>query len=112
MARGSFLALSAAASAATLLPGCATLGSGRRQPRIPRWRGFNLTEMNGPRRGHPYKESDFEWMQGWGFNFARLPLSYWQWSTTKDWMTIDPAALEPLDRALELGRQYGVHVSM
>jgi endoglucanase len=68
--------------------------------------------MAGPRRGHPYRESDFQWMQGWGFNFARLPLSYWQWSSPKDWMVIDPEALKPLDRAVELGRQYGVHVCL
>jgi endoglucanase len=112
MTRREFLQLSAAATAGSLLPGCASKPKGRPQAKIPRWRGFNLTEMNGGRRGHPYRESDFQWMQGWGFNFARLPLSYWQWSSTKDWMTIDPAALEPLDRALELGRQYGVHISM
>jgi endoglucanase len=112
MTRREFLQLSATATAGALLPGCASKPKGRPQPKIPRWRGFNLTEMNGPRRDHPYRESDFEWMQGWGFNFARLPLSYWQWSSPKNWMTIDPSALEPLDRALELGRQYGVHICM
>jgi endoglucanase len=112
MTRREFLQLSAAAAAGSLVPGCASKPKGRPQPKIPRWRGFNLTEMNGARRGVPYRETDFEWMQGWGFNFARLPLSYWQWSSPKEWITIDPGALDPLDRALELGRQYGVHVSM
>jgi endoglucanase len=112
MTRREFLQISAAAAAATLIPACASPQGGRRQPKIPRWRGFNLTEMNGPRRGQPYRETDFEWMQGWGFNFARLPLSSWQWSSPKDWMTIDPAAFAPLDRALELGRQHGVHLCM
>jgi len=54
------------------------------QPQIPHWRGFNLTELTGGRRGHRFLESDFAWMAEWGFNFARLPLSYWAWSTSKD----------------------------
>jgi endoglucanase len=115
MTRREFLQLSAAAAAGTLLTGrsIAEAAPGSHpQPKIPRWRGFNLTEMNGPRRGHPYNQTDFEWMQGWGFDFARLPLSYWQWSSPKDWMTIDPDALAPLDRALDLGKQHGIHISM
>jgi endoglucanase len=112
MTRRDFIRLSAAAGAGALLPGCAGATAPRRQPTIPRWRGFNLTEMSGGQRGHPFRESDFQWMQGWGFNFARLPLSYWQWSSARDWMTIEPDALAPLDRAIELGRQYGVHVSV
>jgi endoglucanase len=115
MTRREFLQLSAAAAAGTVLPGVSRAQASaapRPQPKIPRWRGFNLTEMNGPRRGSPYLESDFQWMQGWGFDFARLPLSYWQWSSPKDWMTIDPDALAPLDRALDLGKQAGVHICM
>ena len=112
MTRREFLQISGAAAAAALVPGCMSTPTARRQPKIPRWRGFNLTELNGPKRGSSYRERDFQWMQGWGFDFARLPLSYWQWSSPKDWMTIDPAGVEPLDRALELGKQYGVHLSM
>jgi len=115
MTRREFLQLTAATAAAGMLPGISRAQPSpapRPQPTIPRWRGFNLTEMAGGRRGRPYRESDFQWMQGWGFNFARVPLSYWQWSSPKDWMTIDPEALKPIDRVLELGRQYGVHVSL
>jgi endoglucanase len=117
MTRREFLGLSAAAGAAALLPGCSALrtSGSRPQPRIPRWRGFNLTELAGGRRGGPpraYRESDFQWMSEWGFTFARLPLSYWQWSSPKDWATIDPEGLKPIDQALEYGRKYGIHVSM
>jgi endoglucanase len=115
MTRRRFLELSAVAAAGTLLPGISRGQSSpvpRPQPKIPRWRGFNLTEMNGQRRGHPFRETDFEWMQGLGFDFARLPLSYWQWSSPEDWMTIDPGALAPLDRALDLGKEHGVHICM
>jgi endoglucanase len=113
MTRREFITTSAAAAAAALLPsrlGADAPAGARPQPRIPRWRGFNFTEMNGWRHGgRPYRESDFEWMAGWGFNFARLPCAYVVWSDPKDWMSIDGDALKPLDQALEFGRQYGVH---
>ena len=56
---------------------------------LPRWRGFNLlekfivTESNAP-----FKESDFEMIAELGFDFVRLPMSYWCWSDPKNWKTI------------------------
>src|SRR5436190_16929451 len=57
---------------------------------LPRWRGFNLLEKftkwdNG---NPPFRESDFAWMQDWGFDFARLPLSYLCWTDPNDWLKI------------------------
>ena len=85
----------------------------RPQPVIPRWRGFNLTELAGwgdPRQG--YRESDFSLMAEWGFNFARLPCSYWIWSNRTSWMTIIESKLQTLDQAIDLGRQYGIHINL
>lgn len=82
------------------------------QPIIPRWRGFNLLELAGGERGQSYRETDFEWMAEWGFNFVRLPCSYWTWSDKNDWKTIDEKALGPLDRAIALGDQYGIHINL
>jgi endoglucanase len=113
--RREFLAASAAAAAGTLLSlrGAAQPApSPRPQPRIPRWRGFNLQGASRDTRALAYRESDFEWMAGWGFNFARLPLSYWAWSDPKDWMRIDDEALKPVDEAVEFGRRHGVHVNL
>ena len=84
----------------------------RSQPTIPRWRGFNLTELAGGQRRQRYQESDFNWMAEWGFNFARLPCSYWAWSDKNNWMTIEDAALQPLDRAITLGWKYGIHINL
>lgn len=82
------------------------------QPSIHRWRGFNLTELfNGDRR-RDYQESDFHLMAQWGFNFVRLPCSYWSWSDKSNWMVIDETALQPLDRAIHLGRRYGLHINI
>jgi endoglucanase len=117
MTRRDFLKTSAAATAAVLLsnPAAHALDSSRSprpQPRIPRWRGFNLTELTGGQPGRRFVESDFAWMQEWGFNFARLPMSYWTWSRPERWMEIDERALAPIDDAIEWGRQYGIHLNL
>src|SRR5262245_20310924 len=90
----------------------APVNTGHGPPRIPRWRGFNLTELTGGERGQAFREQDFQWMAEWGFDFARLPCSYWAWSTRQDWMTIDEAELRPVDDAIELGRHYGIHLNL
>jgi endoglucanase len=115
MNRRHFLSVSAAAAAGLLLPAslkAATSPATRAQPSIPRWRGFNLTELTAGRRGQRYRRSDFEWMAEWGFNFARLPCSYWAWSTKENWLTIDEDALKPLDEAIAFGLQYGIHINL
>src|SRR5947208_10611759 len=78
---------------------------------IPRWRGFNLQAMIAP-PGGPYDEFDFATMAEWGFDFARLPLSYWTWGSRDDWSVIREEPLKHIDRAIELGRQYGIHINL
>ena len=51
-------------------------------------------------------------MAEWGFNFARLPCSYWTWSGKDDWMNISEPALQPLDEAIDFGRQYDIHLNL
>jgi endoglucanase len=75
---------------------------------IPRWRGFNLP----PPRSGKFREEDFALMAEWGFDFARLPMSYWLWARPDDWLNINEKALEEIDQAVEWGRQYGVHVNL
>lgn len=90
----------------------APAGQTSTQPCIPRRRGFNLTELLGGEPGQAFRESDFEWMAGWGFDFARLPMSYWTWSDRRDWKQIDERAFAPIDQAIEYGRQHGIHVNL
>jgi endoglucanase len=76
---------------------------------VPRWRGFNLTEMFWE-PGSPYLESDFDMLAGWKFNFVRLPLDYRIW-------TIEPGryredGLKVIDRAVAWGRERGIHVDV
>ena len=82
------------------------------QPRIPRWRGFNLTELTGGDREARFQETDFAWIAELGFDFVRIPMSYWAWSSPDDWMTIDEEALTTVDQAVEWGEKYGLHVNL
>ena len=84
--------------------------------RIPRWRGFNLqgrfAEPDDPYNGPAYEEFDFATMAEWGFNFARLPLSYWIWGSRDDWSLVREDALKRIDDGIALGRQYGIHINL
>ena len=81
---------------------------------IPRYRGFNIQweRRPGDTTKPAFEESDFAMMQSWGFNFARLPLSYWIWGKPTDWTYINDEPLAEIDRAIELGKQYGVHINL
>ncbi len=79
---------------------------------IPRWRGFNLPDLLEHVRRGRFREAEFELTARWGFNFIRLPLSYWNWSDPADWLTIREKELQPVDDALAFGRRYKVHVSV
>ena len=79
-----------------------------------RWRGFNLMEMfikgwHGQKPGE-FREEDFQMIHDWGMNFVRLPMDYRFWIKDGDWELFDEEALRHVDRAVELGKKYGVHV--
>lgn len=80
--------------------------------RLPRWRGFNLTEKFFAESQTPFREEDFEWMATWGFNFARLPMSYRCWSPADRWREMDERILKEVDAAVEFGRRHQVHVNL
>lgn len=84
--------------------------------KLPRWRGFNLLEKFIKRReGNPaYRESDLQIMQEWGFDFARLPMSYHCWSDPEPtrWLKMDETELKHVDQVVALGRKHGVHLNL
>ncbi len=82
------------------------------QTMLPRWRGFNLLELFTTKSDGQFREDDFRWIADWGFDFVRLPMCYLHWTVNDDPFRIDEAALARVDRAVELGRQYGLHVSL
>ena len=79
-----------------------------------RWRGFNLTGMISSRDGRrpDLREEDFRLIRDLGFNFARLPLDYRFWTKNGNPEEIDEKGFAPLDRAVDWGRRYGVHVQI
>jgi len=81
--------------------------------KFPRYRGFNLlAKFSGRGARRKFKEEDFEIMAEWGFDFARIPMSYWNWATPEDWYTINEEILEDIDEVIELGKQYNIHVNL
>jgi len=94
----------------------ATASPGPSVAKLPRWRGFNLLEKFTRRRdGNPaFRETDFQFVQGWGFDFARLPMSYHCWSEPdpERWLKMDEAQLKHIDQVVELGRKHGVHINL
>jgi len=81
---------------------------------LPRWRGFNLLEkfVKWDGGNPPFQENDFVCMEEWGFNFARLPLSYLCWTDPEDWLKLREPELKHLDAAVELGHKHGIHVNL
>jgi endoglucanase len=82
--------------------------------RLPRWRGFNLLEKFNHERNRKFEESDFEIMAEWGFNFARLPMSYRCWTDADpaNWLDLQEPALREIDQAVKFGREHGIHVNL
>lgn len=104
-----------AAGAAIALPlFAASEGTKPSASQLPRWRGFNLLEKftKWDHGNPPFQETDFIWMQEWGFDFARLPLSYLCWTDPGDWVKVRDPELKHLDEAVGFGQKHAVHVNL
>jgi endoglucanase len=97
------------------------------QTAIPRWRGFNLVDFfqalsRDERGAGMVSEDDLKWIRDWGFDFIRMPMDYWLWIDTNwretrrlspdDMYKIKESTMEKVDRTVELGIKYGLHVSL
>lgn len=58
------------------------------------------------------QEDDYRWMADWGFNFIRLPACYTLWIEGDDVHRFHEPMLDKIDRAIELGRKYGIHMCL
>ena len=85
------------------------------------WRGFNLLGLfrapteglaPDPRVAGCFPEWEFEALEEWGFDFARLPVDYRTLVAGDDWTNLVEEKLALLDEAIELGRKHGVHVQV
>ena len=95
----------------------------KRKNKLPRWKGFNLTDFNtaNPQPNRRYtKEEHLKWMQDWGFDFVRLPISYpyyvsfdrTQKITPEQVYKVDNAAMDRIDNLVQLAHKYNMHVSL
>ncbi len=115
MNRRQFLQTAAGVALCATATRAATKGASKvNASKLPRWRGFNLLEKFVGERNAPFRESDFEWMKEWGFDFVRLPLSYRCWAdgTPDKWLELKENVLKEVDQVVEFGRKYGVHVNI
>lgn len=116
MKRRKFLKIAGLTGASALMYGPLSQSSraaGKGGMVFPRYRGFNLLEKftaNNPME--PFREKDFQMMAEWGFDFARIPMSYWNWTPADNWYKVDEAVIKLIDDVVELGRQYKVHVNL
>ena len=91
-------------------------------PSTAHWRGVNLIELFSTsvrwaeefpiRLGQGIQESDFAALAELGLTYARIPLSYLWFGIGPYGRTIDHSRFALVDRAVELGRAYGIHVSL
>ncbi|WP_449437438.1 glycoside hydrolase family 5 protein [Pedobacter steynii] len=80
--------------------------------KLPLWRGFNLLEKFNGDHNQSFQKTDFQMMAKWGFNFARLPMSYHCWSKPDNWLQMDENVLKEIDQAIEYGIKYKIHVNL
>jgi endoglucanase len=80
--------------------------------KLPRWRGFNLTEKFDPDEQGYFHESDFKLISGWGFDFVRVPISYLCYSSFENWKLLDDCILKDIDKAVAYGRKYKIHINL
>lgn len=77
------------------------------------WRGFNLLgffTLEWSNDG--FYEEDFQMISEFGFNFVRLPIDYRIYTKSGDWNTFLEPKLAQIDKAIEWGQKYGIHVSI
>ncbi|MGA2679502.1 MAG: cellulase family glycosylhydrolase [Sedimentisphaerales bacterium] len=82
--------------------------------KFPRYRGFNFPVgfgTKGPQK-RKFNEKDFEIIKEWGFDFGRIPISYWNWADKDDWYNIDENVLKEIDKVVEKGKQYKIHINL
>lgn len=122
MNRRTFLETSSMAAAALTLTGAEALAASKKNS-LPPWKGFNLLDFFSP---DPAKsragttEDHFKWMQGWGFNFVRIPMAYPAYldiDRTKnispdDVYKISEQAVDKIDSLVSMAQRYGMHVSL
>jgi endoglucanase len=90
---------------------------------LPKWKGFNLLDFFSPdpsQSRKPTTEEYLKWMQGWGFDFVRIPMAYPYYLDFDRSRNIKPEevynikneAVDKIDQLVALAHKYNLHVSL
>jgi endoglucanase len=83
-----------------------------KQTVLPRWRGFNVHNMFAIGGYEPYRETDFQWIADWGFDFVRLAVSHvWMMDEDEPDRPSEKGFAE-VDRGIELARKHKLHANL
>jgi aryl-phospho-beta-D-glucosidase BglC (GH1 family) len=91
--------------------------------KLPEWKGFNVLDFVSPDPSpskQPSTEEHFKWMQDWGFDFIRVPISYPYYLNfdrsrnilPDEVYKINPGAVDRIDALVALAHKYHMHVSL
>ena len=90
--------------------------------KLPKWRGFNFLDFFNPDpdKGRKNKAEYFKWMADWGFDFARIPISYPSYLqfdrskpiTKEEVLQFDESRLQQIDDLVYECHKHGLHVSL
>ncbi len=96
MQRRDFLKSLGITAGMLMMPELSTDAFARRgsKARPGQWRGFNLLNYFTAGHPEPFREEEFKWIHDWGFNYVRLPLSYWNWSRPGEYYEMDEKGLQ------------------
>lgn len=91
--------------------------------KLPRWKGFNLTDFFAPNPSYkprPTTEEHLKWMRDWGFDFIRLPIAYPYYVrfdrsrpiTPDEVVQFDEQKVNEIEQLVYLANRLGMHVSV
>jgi endoglucanase len=109
-----------AASITNFTVGDAAFSPRKTTNKLPKWKGFNLTDFNTPNpmsNRRSTTEDHLKWMSDWGFDFIRLPISYpyyLKFDRTKnitpdEVYQIDEASVEKIDNLVQMAHKHNLH---
>ncbi|MBN1649508.1 MAG: cellulase family glycosylhydrolase [Spirochaetales bacterium] len=76
-------------------------------------RGFNLSGMFSLEYSPGYfSEPQMQMIHDFGFNYVRIPLDYRFYTRHDDWFIFSEAGLAEIDRIVEWGQKYGIHIEL
>jgi endoglucanase len=123
MERRSFIKNTGMLAVAAGLSGPSSLVTSKKKNKLPRWKGFNLTDFNTPNptvNRRYTTEEQLQWMHDWGFDFVRLPISYPYYLdfdrtkkiTPEEVYKINNQSVERIDQLVQLAHKHELHVSL